>query len=283
MDKVKFAYEIVTADWDFVYREQDTEFAWIGFKQKFVDILDKHAPYKHFNSRKDRQPWVTTEFLETGNERDEKQKIASITLVANDKREYKRVRNWVTALKRELKRLFFRNSIDEAEGDQRKLWKALKHFLQNSSPSNRILTINGETDAEKMASAINNYFAEIGVNLSEKIGNSQIVLDYTPKPNVPFLVLYPTTVENVEKYLMKIPDSKATGDDGIPIRFIKLTKSVTAKLICHIINRTIATSIIPQDWKNANITPLFKEGDRGVQLIIGQFLYYLPSLKYWNV
>ena len=77
------------------------------------------------------------------------------------------------------------------------------------------------------------------------------------------LTLRNTNVEEVEKYLMKIPDSTATGDDGIPVRFIKQTKVVSAKILCHIINRTIATNIIPQDWKNANITPLFKEGDRG--------------------
>ena len=91
-----------------------------------------------------------------------------MSLNIHDKTEYKRARNRVTAMKRELKRLFFRNSIDEAEGDQKKLWKALKRFLQNSSPSNRILNINGETDSVKMATAINEYFSEIGVNLSKK-------------------------------------------------------------------------------------------------------------------
>ena len=75
--------------------------------------------------------------------RDEKHKIAASTLNANDEIVYKRTRNRVTALKRELKTLFFKNSIDEAEGDQKKLWKAVKRFLQNSSPSNRILSING--------------------------------------------------------------------------------------------------------------------------------------------
>ena len=48
-----------------------------------------------------------------------------------------------------------------------------KKVLQISSPSNKILRINGETDSEKMACAINEYFAEIGVKLSDQIGNDK--------------------------------------------------------------------------------------------------------------
>ncbi len=95
------------------------------------------------------------------------------------------------------------------------------------------------------------------------MGDSQLVLNFDPRRNVPLLVLKKTTVEEVEKYLMGIPDPKATGDDGIPIRFIKMTRLISAKIICHIINLTIATNTIPLDWKSANITPIFKEGDRG--------------------
>ncbi len=63
MDKVKFCYDIITNNWDDVYNEMNPNQVWINFKAKFVETIDKHAPYKYFNSRKDRQPWVTTEFL----------------------------------------------------------------------------------------------------------------------------------------------------------------------------------------------------------------------------
>ena len=185
MNKLNFSYEVITTDWDGVYEELNPEEAWLKFKTIFVNILDNHAPYKYFNSKKDRQPWVTTEFLEAGNERDEKQKVASQSLDPSDKIEYKRTRNRVTSLKRELKRIFFKNSTDKAGNDQQKLWKALKRFLQNSSPSNRILNINGETDAEKMACAINDYFADIGVKSSDKIGNSRLNLNFESNPDIP--------------------------------------------------------------------------------------------------
>ncbi len=74
--------------------------------------------------------------------------------------------------------------------------------------------------------------------------------------------LHKTNAAEVEKLLMAISDSKATGEDGIPIHFLKMAKDTTSNILCHIINRSIATNIIPLEWKSAIITPLCKDGDR---------------------
>ena len=174
----------------------------------------------------------------------------------------RRTRNRVTALKRELKRLYFQNSIHDAQGDSSKLWKALKKFLNNTGLSGKITSINGQTATSEIVNEINNYFIDIGPKLAANIPRSNLELDLTINTDIPQLTLKEVTVEQIEKELMKIPDSKATGDDGIPIRFIKMTKLITAKIICHIVNLTICTNIIPSDWKSATITPLYKDGDK---------------------
>ena len=61
---------------------------------------------------------------------------------------------------------------------------------------------------------------------------------------------------------MAISDSKATGDDGIPICFLKMVPDTISNILTHIINVSIITGIIPKEWKTATITPLFKEGER---------------------
>ena len=71
-----------------------------------------------------------------------------------------------------------------------------------------------------------------------------------------------TNEDAVCKLLMSISDAKATGEDGIPIRFLKIAKETSSKILCHIINRSIITNIVPLEWKFAIITPLFKEGDK---------------------
>ncbi len=122
-------------------------------------------------------------------------------------------------------------------------------------------SINGKTSPLDIANEINDYFVNIGTNLASKIPVSTLEIDNTIL-DIPQFKLQETTVEAVEKELLKIPDSKATGDDNIPIRFIKFTKLITAKIICHIINLTIRHNIIPDDWKTATITPIYKDGDK---------------------
>ncbi len=60
MNKMAFSYDVITTDWDDVYNEQDPKLASMKFKQIFTSLLDKHAPYKYFYSKRDRQPWVTS-------------------------------------------------------------------------------------------------------------------------------------------------------------------------------------------------------------------------------
>ena len=125
----KFMSEIEEHDWSQVLNCQDSNTAWNSFQVDFLNILHINAPIKMFGDREDRQPWVSTEFLESCNERDDlqakakKSKLAIDTFIAN------RARNRTTSLKRELKRLFFCTSIEEADGDSKKLWKVWKRLL----------------------------------------------------------------------------------------------------------------------------------------------------------
>ena len=46
--------------------------------------------------------------------------------------------------------------------------------------------------------------------------------------------------------------------DGIPARLLKASFPFTAVSLTHVFNSVISTGIIPSDWKNARVTPIFK-------------------------
>ena len=56
--------------------------------------------------------------------------------------------------------------------------------------------------------------------------------------------------------------SKATGLAGIPARVLKDAEPEIAKPIAYLINLTILTGIIPQEWKEFKVTPIFKSGEK---------------------
>lgn len=82
----------------------------------------------------------------------------------------------------------------------------------------------------------------------------------SPYPKVPDISVHH---EGVYKLLRNINPHKATGPDCIPGRLLKeLSKEITP-ILTTIFNASIHQDRIPEQWKEAHITPLFKKGDRG--------------------
>jgi hypothetical protein len=63
-----------------------------------------------------------------------------------------------------------------------------------------------------------------------------------------------TIVETTRKLMSK----SSFGHDGILCKMLKLSNNVIAVLITHIINRFLATGLIPGKLKLAKVIPIFK-------------------------
>ena len=64
------------------------------------------------------------------------------------------------------------------------------------------------------------------------------------------------------KQLRGLKTSKAHGVDGIPARLLKVAARELALPIATIFNYSLSTGTIPAEWKQARVTPIFKEGDK---------------------
>ena len=74
------------------------------------------------------------------------------------------------------------------------------------------------------------------------------------------------TVPGVEKLLLNLKPHKAAGPDAILPRTLKDFATEIAPVLTFIYNKSLSSSTIPDDWRTANVTPIFKKGER-----------YLPS------
>ena len=63
----------------------------------------------------------------------------------------------------------------------------------------------------------------------------------------------------VEDVLKILDTSKATGPDLINPRLLKEAASILKYPLCKLFNLSLETSTFPSDWKNANVTPVFKK------------------------
>ena len=68
--------------------------------------------------------------------------------------------------------------------------------------------------------------------------------------------------EGVLKLLKKINPNKASGPDMIAARILKDMAEELAPILTEIFRRTLADGEVPVDWRSANVTAIFKKGDR---------------------
>ena len=67
------------------------------------------------------------------------------------------------------------------------------------------------------------------------------------------------SAQGVQKLLSQINVNKASGPDGIPNAILKSLSNELAPVLASIFNQTLVTGQLPDDWRNANISPIFKK------------------------
>ena len=65
-------------------------------------------------------------------------------------------------------------------------------------------------------------------------------------------------VDTVISILTSLDSAKATGYDGLSVRFLKACPHAMAKLLTRVINQSILSYTFPDSWKSAIVTPVQK-------------------------
>ena len=69
------------------------------------------------------------------------------------------------------------------------------------------------------------------------------------------------TVSDVDDVLKLLNISKASGPDLINPRLLKAGVTELKALFCKLFNLSLSQSVFPADWKQANVTPVFENGN----------------------
>ena len=72
-----------------------------------------------------------------------------------------------------------------------------------------------------------------------------------------------TCPSEVKKILEKLNPNKAAGVDSIPARLLKCVANELANPASWLFNFSFTRAIVHQLWKQANISPIYKDGNTG--------------------
>ena len=81
---------------------------------------------------------------------------------------------------------------------------------------------------------------------------------FTPDNILDSFEIYEEVAFQIEKLLA----NKSPGPDGLSPVHLKMIKDELVKLLTMIFNKSLQEGIVPKDFRMANITPIFKKGDR---------------------
>ena len=70
------------------------------------------------------------------------------------------------------------------------------------------------------------------------------------------------TPEIIAKTIKKMKDNKSPGVDGIPSKLLKEIAEQISIPLAKVFKLSLEEGIVPSEWREADITPLFKKGSR---------------------
>ena len=232
--------------------------SWEMFKDGFLNICDSHAPIKRVRVKNRINPWVTPDIVKMMYNRDYLHKRACKD--KNDKlwAEYRATRNNVTRLIKKKKTEYYKNIVAEHRGSPRKFWKELGKLLPNK--------VNRSSIPKNMsADDLNTYFSNIGKKTIQKVTDNSINHNFLWKGPESIYDFEMTTVNSsdVIKMIKKLPTTTNTDILGMDSKLIKIACEYICPQITWLINLSINTGEVVDDWKVARVTPIYKgKGDR---------------------
>ena len=169
------------------------------------------------------------------------------------------------------KRKYYVSKLENNKNNAKEMWKTIKSNSGLSKQSKRVynLKVGGclLEDNKKIASEFNFHFTSIADQLRSLL--PQLNFDISKLQN--FVIkrkdasitfsIPPITESKIIDCLKNITSNKASGIYNISARMLKLAAPIIASSIAKLINYSFVTSVFPQRWKTAKVTPLFKGGD----------------------
>ena len=136
--------------------------------------------------------------------------------------------------------------------------KTLYKFVKNSRTDNSgvsTLVEDGLTcsSPKEKANALNRQFSSVFSPISDFIPN----LGPPKAPTIKDIVI---TENGINKLLKATKVNKSSGPDDIPAKFLKETADELAPALTLLFQASLQQSKIPDDWRHARVSPLYKSG-----------------------
>ena len=179
---------------------------------------------------------------------------------------FRSLRSEIKRRLRECREAFLADMESNLKSNPKRFWSILKVKSKHKNVPETITMATSDNSRVKastpseVAELFNQYFVSVfasdqGTPAPER-ENGQLL------DSGLFLTDVILSVSEVEQTLLNLEASKATGPDELPAKILKETAEVIAPLLTELFNKSLRLGCLPEDWKLANIVPVFKKDNK---------------------
>ncbi|KAK3092025.1 hypothetical protein FSP39_024520 [Pinctada imbricata] len=236
---------------------QPVDDLWNKIKSSCQHHLDKHVPSKMTTQRYN-QPWITRDLKRISRRKKRAFKRYRMSNSAKDYEKYHDLKSKSHVLCKQRYNEYVNSIVMDENQKPKRLWSFVKSKRTDACGVST-LKQNGvpHSDSKMKAEILNKQFTSVFT--SENPNDPLPDLEGSPHPTVADITV---TENGVCKLLQQLDPHKATGPDEVSSRLLKTVAKQITPALTLLFQASLNQGKVPDDWKAANITPLFKKGDR---------------------
>lgn len=244
---------------------------WNYVKNEITKIIDEVAPIRKIILKNPNQfPWYDDDLIRLKHQKDLSYKEYKRTNSNADKEIFDNFNKLFKNYNEEKLIDFFKDKSMNDFKNSKKFWQyysskiSVKSDKTNSNPISHV-KFNGKTSEDNidLCNMFNVFFTSITSNsecsTSEASNFVEEQLNNFPKSiETDFKFCFTTSAE-IDELLSTIPSQSAPGISGIPTKIFKSPSKKLRTILAYLFNYSILTNSVPNEWKTAVVTPLFKK------------------------
>ena len=258
-DYESFSDEIRSTDWNTKFEKKTLNQKWDAFKDVYQGCVEKYVPHKLVKpNQRHKPPWTNFKSVKKAKIR---RRTATVRAKTSDLYAYKmkaeQADHDVCEAVHRAKSDFENNLVNQIKTEPKKFFNYTRHFTRSSSTVD-VLEKDGVKVSEDGAKAdiLNDFFCSVLTD--EPPVTHSIPFDvHTTSPCYNIKI----TPDHVREKLATLKPNKACGTDGVRVNVLREVADFDVPLAA-LFQHSVTSGTMPQDWKDANVTPLHKKGSR---------------------
>ena len=256
-DHVGLRNYLARRDWDNMMKNKSVEEAWRILKDELELATGKFVPFSTVKNQ-DEPKWLNREIIRAIRRKKRAWKIYKLYNTAESRDRYAELVKEVTKKIRSAKRGMEKKMANCRDNNSRRFANYIKSKTKSKSSIGPLKRANGDliTEEQEIAEELNTFFASVFTTEDKNVPDKQME---TVKTIGEVII----TERLVKEKIKSLKENSAAGPDGISPKLLKSAAEELVKPLTIIFRESMRTSEIPEDWRKAKVTPIYKKGPKG--------------------